>query len=60
MTRIDSDSRWTLLVLATLVVAAMTGLVTAMDMTVDTPAHDPGFYVHHFDYDPPAGTNRRR
>jgi len=48
------------LVLATLVVAAMTGLVTAMDMTVDTPAHDPGFYVHHFDYDPPAGTNRRR
>jgi glycosidase len=39
---------------------AITGLVTATDITVDSPAHDPGFYVHHFEYDPPAGTQPQK
>jgi glycosidase len=64
MISIDSDSRWTSLILATLVGTAMTALVmsadVAADVTVDVPAHDPGFYLHHFEYDPPAGTQPQK
>jgi glycosidase len=56
MVRIDFDSKWILLVLAAVVSTALTGLVMATDTAVDVPAHDPGYYLHRFEYDPPAGT----
>ena len=36
--------------------AALAGLAMAADTAIDVPANDPGFYMHHFEYDPPAGT----
>lgn len=57
---IDSDSRWKLLVIATLAGTVMTGLVMAIDSTVDVPTRDAGFYSHHFEYDPPAGTQPQK
>ena len=34
--------------------AALAGLAMAADTAIDVPANDPGFYMHHFEYDPPA------
>jgi cyclomaltodextrinase / maltogenic alpha-amylase / neopullulanase len=67
MIRICSDLRcnllsrgWILLVLALVMVASMTPPAVATDKTVDLPAADPGFYMHHFEYDPPAGARPQR
>jgi glycosidase len=62
MIRIDLESprRSVLLLLAVAAVAAVTGLVMAADTTVDVPAQDPGFYLHHFEYDPPSGTQPQK
>jgi cyclomaltodextrinase len=67
MIRILSDSRCNLLsrrgillALAVVMGAAMTRLVMATDTTVDVSTHDPGFYMHHFEFDPPANTQPRQ
>jgi cyclomaltodextrinase len=67
MISIFSDSRCNLfsrrgvlLALAVVMGAAMTRLVMATDTTVDVPTNDPGFYMHHFEYDPPANTQPRQ
>jgi cyclomaltodextrinase len=53
MIRIDAVSRWTLLACAAL-------MGVAADLPVDAPTRDPGFYLHHFEYDPPAGTQPQK
>jgi cyclomaltodextrinase / maltogenic alpha-amylase / neopullulanase len=35
--------------------ACVSGIVIAADTTVDVPDKTPGFYLHHFEYDPPTG-----
>ncbi len=30
--------------------------LAAADLMVDVPAKEPGFYLHHFEFDPPAGS----
>ena len=56
MARIDAEPRWLRLGRAALIAAALTCLATASDPRVDAPSHEQGFYVHHFVYTPPAGT----
>jgi len=36
------------------------GLLTAADTAVDVPAKEPGFYLHHFEYDPPPGASPQK
>jgi glycosidase len=67
MIGIDSDSwrnllprRWILSAFAVVMAAATAWLVVAADTTVDVPSNDPGFYLHHFEYDPPEGTRPQR
>ncbi len=33
---------------------ALAGLIVAADLSVDVATKDPGFYLHRFEYDPPA------
>ncbi len=35
---------------------AAAAFLAASDRPVDVPANEPGFYLHHFEYDPPAGS----
>jgi len=64
MIGIDSDSRfsprWIPFGLAVVMGAAMPPVVMAAGMTVDVPANDPGFYLHHFEYDPPEGARPQK
>src|SRR5271169_6426508 len=57
MIGIDSNlrfsHRWILFGLAVVMGAAA-------DKTVDVPTNDPGFYLHHFEYDPPGGTRPQK
>ncbi len=48
--------RWVLCIVAAAIGACVSGIVTAADSTVDIPDKTLGFYLHHFEYDPPAGT----
>ena len=36
------------------------GLIAAADSSVDAASKDPGFYMHHFEYDPPTGTEPQK
>ncbi len=47
------------LVFAAVVGVGVIGLVMAADTVVDAPTKDPGFYLHHFEYDPPAASQPR-
>ena len=49
-------NRRALFALVVVVGAATTGFVMAADSAVDTPARDPGFYLHHFEYTPAPNT----
>src|ERR1700685_1118748 len=49
------NSRRTLWLLAIGMCAVTAPLLMAADAAVDVPAPEPGFYLHHFEYDPPAG-----
>src|ERR1035438_3716788 len=56
MIRIDSVLRfprlWILFGLAAVMGAAM--------LPVDVPTNDAGYYLHHFEYDPPRGTQPQK
>jgi glycosidase len=39
---------------------AFAGLVAAAELAVDVATKEPGFYIHHFEYDPPAGTQPQK
>ncbi|MEI9974960.1 MAG: alpha-amylase family glycosyl hydrolase [Ignavibacteriota bacterium] len=64
MIRIDLGTqisrRWAVPALAVVMCVAMTGLVLATDTTVDVPTKDAGFYMHRFEYDPPAGSKPQK
>ncbi|MBZ5585751.1 MAG: alpha-glucosidase C-terminal domain-containing protein [Acidobacteriia bacterium] len=62
MIRLHSNSQcdlalrlWIPAAVAVAVIAAFTGIAMAAGATADAPAGTPGFYLHHFEYDPPAG-----
>src|SRR5580700_11840304 len=35
-------------------------LAVVAEAAVDVPAGDPGFYLHHFEYDPPEGAHPQK
>ncbi len=53
----STKSLWSLTLGAGCVLA---GLLMAAEMAVDVPAKEPGFYLHHFEYDPPEGTRPQK
>src|ERR1022692_4540218 len=45
-----------LLAIALAIGSGLAGLIAAADSSVDVATIDPGFYMHHFEFDLPAGT----
>ena len=43
-----------------LLVAAIAAAAVAAAGAVDVPSRDPGFYLHHFEYDPPDGARPQK
>src|ERR1039458_8885337 len=49
-----------LLAIALAIGSGLAGLIAAADSSVDVATIDPGFYMHHFEFDPPAATQPQK
>ena len=49
-----------LLAIALAIGCGLAGLIAAADSSVDVATIDPGFYMHHFEFDPPAATQPQK
>src|SRR5437764_14775116 len=52
-----SFRRFQVIAIALVLPAAITELAIAAGNPVDVPAKESGFYLHHFEFDPPAGSH---